>query len=308
MDRFGHVQRWLVAVFVALSALVTPMIALPARAATTLAIDAGAQSTDRAVQVAYFFQRDVTVAEGTTVIWTFATSDPHSVNFANGTGGSGPVDSGLRATGAAPFRVTFPVAGDYTYHCDRHLVMTGVVHVRPAGTPLPSQADYDRLSTVQRAQFVAQGRRLMAQNINPGAEQVNVAASAPVNGGAIFVMRFLKSLTVAKVGDTVTFTVRDPIAPHTITLNLDYPSEPAAQVPFGLDSPLAALPGHATVRTIADQINSGWLMAKPPPTLPALLKRGTVFKMTFTAPGLYNYHCEIHDMDGMTGQILVTPN
>jgi len=306
MDWFRRAQRWFVAVIVTLSVLVAPVMSLPAQAASTLTIDAGAQSTDMAVQVAYFFQRDVTITQGTTVTWNFATGEPHSVNFANGTGGGGPVDSGLQVKGAAPFSVTFPVAGDYAYHCDLHVAMTGIVHVRPAGTAVPGQAYYDTLSAVQKAQFIAQGRQLMAQRMNPGADQVNVGSGMSIPNGSIYIMRFLHGLTTAKVGDTITFTNRDPEAPHTITLNLDFPDPTQAVMPVGLDTPLPVLPGHATARATTDKINSGFLWAVP--VLPAPLARGTVFKMTFTTPGLYNYHCELHDVLGMTGQILVTPH
>lgn len=305
MVQFKRVQRWILALTVALSALVMPMMSSPTLAATTptLKVDAGAQSPDMAVQLAYFFNREVTIRPGTTVIFNFATGEPHSIVIPEGTGGGGaPIDSGFEVKGGPAFPVTFPNVGDFPYHCGLHQAMTGVVHVRSTGT-VPTQQYYDTQSAIQKGQLFGEGRNLMAQYEDPGRGQVTVGTGVMHATGSIFIMRFLHGVTTVKVGDTVTFTNHDPEAPHTITLNMDFPNPEDSVMPVGLDTPLPVLPGHATAHATTDQINSGFLWRVP--VLPPPLNRGPVFKMTFTTPGLYNYHCELHDVLGMTGQIRV---
>src|SRR5579875_2080638 len=56
-------------------------------------------------------------------------------------------------------------------------------------------------------------------------------------------------------------------------------------------------PGHATISSASQQVNSGFLGAPFP--------QGVQFRMTFTAPGTYAYYCALHDDLGMRGTITV---
>jgi len=309
MDLCARAQRWMAALVVALAAIVAPAMSMQALASPGLHIDVGAESHDQAIQIAYFLQRDVTVRAGATISWNFVAGEIHSVNFFNGTGGGGPVDSGVLVKGAPPFSVTFPKEGAYNYQCDIHEKMSGVVHVVAANKDVPGQNFYDARTAIQKTLLLAEGRRLMLEKGNPGRDKVNAGAGVAHQYGSIYVMRFLKGFTTARVGDTVTFTDIDPEAPHTITTdNLSFPPGPTPGIdPVGLQLPLTTLPGQAIVNSTSAQVNSGWLWKHPVFPLTPTQVRGTVFKMTFKAPGLYGYYCELHDDLGMKGKILVLP-
>ena len=308
MNKLVHGKRWVVAVLVTLVVSMGPMAPTIARAATGWQVGVGAENQDMAIQAAYFFSREVTVNVGDSVTWNFQTGEPHSVNFFAGTGSGGPIDSGLQVKGAPPFSLTFNLAGDYNYGCDIHPTMSGVVHVQAAGSTYPhDQNYYDHQSQVQQNQLLAEGRALRAQGLaaaaQAGSGQITAGIGATHETGAIYVMRFQKEMLNVKVGDTVTFSNLDPEAPHTVTFNLDYPNPFGAAFPFGLDDP--GPPGHATMSTTTQQVNSGFLWAFVP--IPGIPVVGTVFKVKFTQPGTYNYKCELHDDLGMTGAIKVTP-
>ncbi len=88
---------------------------------------AGAQQEDQGVVVpvsiqdGYFDPADVTVASGTTVVWTNEGSLPHTVTADNGL-----FDSGVLYPGDS-YSVWFGGSGTVTYHCSPY--MTGSVTV-----------------------------------------------------------------------------------------------------------------------------------------------------------------------------------
>ncbi len=65
----------------------------------------------------------ITVAAGTTVTWTNFDGAPHTVSADNGSFDSGTIGSG------GSYSLTFTAPGTYTYHCNIHPSMTGVVYV-----------------------------------------------------------------------------------------------------------------------------------------------------------------------------------
>ena len=94
-------------------------------------------------------------------------------------------------------------------------------------------------------------------------------------------------------GDTVTWSNLDPEFPHTITFGTEPSCGPfGAFAPSGVDAP-----GHATLTTPGQSVNSGFIGADLP--------FGTQFRATFTAPGTYSYICALHDDLGMVGTIQV---
>jgi plastocyanin len=75
----------------------------------------------------------VTVPAGATVVWLNKGNEDHSV-----TADDRSFDSGLKKSGATFSRV-FPQPGTYTYHCQPHPWMKGLVEVK-AGAPPPTSA------------------------------------------------------------------------------------------------------------------------------------------------------------------------
>jgi len=56
-------------------------------------------------------------------------------------------------------------------------------------------------------------------------------------------------------------------------------------------------------------VHSGILVPPPQnqPDVPVSGPGGTVFRVTFTNPGTYDYVCVLHDDLGMQGQVIVLP-
>jgi plastocyanin len=91
----------------------------------TLAIDAGAVATPSvAIQKFAFVPKEITVAPGTTILWTNHDETPHTIIASDGTFASKAMDTDDR------FEYTFAKEGDFSYFCTLHPYMTGIVHVR----------------------------------------------------------------------------------------------------------------------------------------------------------------------------------
>ena len=73
-----------------------------------------------------FTSASLTVAKGTTVIWTNNGATIHTVTSDDGTS----FDSGVIASGGT-FSHTFSTAGSFAYHCQIHSGMVGTIIVSP---------------------------------------------------------------------------------------------------------------------------------------------------------------------------------
>ena len=76
-----------------------------------------------------FAPKEITIAAGTTLVWTNHDETPHTIIASDGSFVSKAMDTDDR------YEHTFATAGDYTYFCTLHPYMTGTIHVRaaPAG-------------------------------------------------------------------------------------------------------------------------------------------------------------------------------
>jgi plastocyanin len=310
--------RRLVLAAISVTALTIPVAlgstasAAPA-APATWHVRVGAETPDMAVAALSFLPENVWVNVGDTVHWTANSAEPHTVTFlAPGTtlpefnpfdpsqtaaqgssvfDGSGYANSGIMATQpifvftspASSYDLTFATAGDFTYYCLLHgAMMTGTVHVRPAGTAYPyTQQDYDRVGTHEAQADLANGRdawRMARQSHATTGSTVMVG----VEGEGFGVSRFVRDHSVVHVGDTVSF-LAGPGAPHTVT--------------FGQEPPGLAIlaPSGDPTHYAGGDLNSG------------VLAPGVPFNVTFTTAGLFHYICAIHDGMGMVGDVLVVP-
>ena len=105
------------AVAVALTAAVA--FAVPA----IYAVAAPAARVDVDIAKFLFTQKEITVAPGTTVVWTNRDETPHSVAANDKSFSSKGLDTN------DTFEHTFAKEGDFDYICTVHPFMTGVVHV-----------------------------------------------------------------------------------------------------------------------------------------------------------------------------------
>jgi plastocyanin len=316
---------------IAISALAAGPFASVAGASAgpvTWTAGAGTASQDQAIQVNAFLPRDLTVDVGDTVDWTIGSGEFHTITFLSGNpapplitfGQNGPEfnpaavapsggptydgtsinNSGLLVQGQH-HSVTFTAPGDYPFLCLIHSEMKGTLHVQAAGTAYPAtQAQSDAQARVSGAVLTAAGRNLEAGTLADA--RSTSRTSAAVGAGVLLpdtatlsVMRFLPGKMVIHVGQTVEWNNLDPETPHTITFGTEPAGGPlGAFAPSGLDSP-----GHATLSSPTDSVNSGVVGANLP--------FGTAFSATFQAPGTYNFICALHDDLGMKGTIVVLP-
>jgi len=302
----------------ALTALAIPVMtgqtASAAPSPVTWHVRVGAETPDMAVAAMSFLPREVWVDVGDTVHWTANSAEPHTVTFlapgtslpefnpfdpsqtaAQGTSsydGTAYTNSGIIATQpifvftdpAASYDLTFTTTGDFTYYCLLHgVMMTGTVHVRPAGTSYPyTQQDYNRIGTQQAQADLSAGRQAWQQAkltyATTGSEVL-----VGIDGEGFGVSRFVRQHVVVHVGDTVSFGVAGPGAPHTVT--------------FGQEPPGLAIlaPSGDPTHYAGGDLNSG------------VLSPGAPFNVTFTTAGTFHYICAIHDDMGMVGDVVVVP-
>ncbi|WP_406831096.1 plastocyanin/azurin family copper-binding protein [Pedococcus sp. KACC 23699] len=277
-------------------------------------VTVGAETPTMAVSAMSFLPREVWINKGDTVHWTAGSAEPHTVTFlAPGTSlptfnpfdpnqtmkrgthrynGTKYTNSGIIATQpifvfthpVKSYDLTFTKKGNFTYYCLLHgVMMKGMVHVRAAGTPYPyTQRDYNRVGHHQARVLLHDGKVAwrQARRAHPvTGHQVQVG----IDGNGFAVMRFIRSHSVIHVGETVTFSVAGPGAPHTVTFG----KEPAG---LGILKP-SGDPKHFG----GGDLNSG------------VLAPGKPFTVTFTKAGRFSYICAIHDGMGMVGNVLVKP-
>ena len=205
--------------------------------------------------------------------------------------------------------------GDFKLVCLFHNNMTGVVHVLAAGVPLPyNQAFYDKQAADQQQNFlsdldgqvVATGSCCTAPNtVIVGVGEIS---ATPGGTSTLSVLRFIKGNITVRVGDTVEWNARDPITPHSITFGPDPSPNPTVPVPSPLPLDADGVP-HVKIPAAdgTNNVSSGLLMA----TLQdQLLKMQTPlgytrFRVTFNSPGVFSYHCVLHDTLGMVGTVTV---
>ena len=92
----------------------------------TPAICAAAAQTATAVDIKMFAYapKEITVAPGTTIIWTNHDGTPYTVTSTDKSFASKGLDTDDK------FEHTFASEGDFSYSCTLHPFMTAVVHVR----------------------------------------------------------------------------------------------------------------------------------------------------------------------------------
>jgi plastocyanin len=321
----------------AVMAMLMAEVVAPAAQAKDWQAVVGAQSRDLGNQALAFLPNELWIHAGDSIRWTFSTNEIHTVTFLKpnqirpplygvmfgafvGCPGTTPdessfdnstcVTAGLSANGQT-YSVKFPTAGNFKLVCLVHADMTGEVHVLSPSATLPhDQNFYDRQADKERVALIADGSRLTGQGNS--AEEGNVTAGigeiAATGGGSqtATLMRFLQGEIVVRIGDTVEWTNRDPSIAHTVTFGI----EPADPRPPSLNvSPTSDGAYQAVINSLSDSVHSGRLLPTPqdrtglPQSPPGVAR----FRVTFMAPGTFNYICSLHDDLGMKGTVIVHP-
>jgi len=297
----------------------------------------GAQSSNLGKQALAFLANELWIHVGDSITWTFPTDEIHTVTFLKPgqvrppfpVGCPGTTPSGSSFTGAscvnsgtllggATYTVTFPTAGNFKLVCLVHVRQTGTVHVLNLTETLPhDQAFYDRQAQKEGAELLSDASGLEGRG-NSTAQQTSknevAAGNASIlgNGGGSHtaaVMRFSGETIIVRVGDTVEWTNLGPAVNHTVTFG----AEPPGPFPSNLMPPSPGVTTdsdgalHAVIGSPSANVNSGFLGSPGQevtgsPQLPLGVTR---FRVTFMAPGTYNYICGLHDDVGMVGRVIV---
>jgi plastocyanin len=335
----GLISRVALRLFVAV-AVVAPV----AQAGTTYLVNVGAETPDQGVQGNAFFPNEVWLLEGDSIQFNFVPKNEiHTVTFLKPAqvrppapppagpplgancpaapfpvtyNGSACVSTQAGVTAPSTFTVTFSTAGNYKMVCLVHTDMNGTVHVladNAANTALLHTQNYYDQQGAQEANAILNDNSSHQSLPQPLSSQNQVVAGigkiAGTGGGLQYgsVLRFVNSKIVIRKGESVTWTNLDPTEPHTVTFG-DEPANFIPPVPAGLSAPAADGTLTATFNP-AVFLNSGFLQAQAPDrTGTAQLAPGkTRITITFNQPGTYSYHCALHDVDGMVGQVVVLP-
>jgi plastocyanin len=217
----------------------------------------------------------------------------------------------------ATYTVTFPTAGNFKLVCLVHNNMTGAVHVLGRSEALPyNQASYDKQAQQREAELLSDGASLKGQGRATVQRSAGDAVTAGIGeivatgGGSdtVSVMRFLQGSIVVRVGDTVEWTNLDPVTPHTVTFGTEPSGPPQPPSPGVMSASDGAR--QAVLNSPAASVHSGFLQAAfqdrgPPNALPQSPLGVTRFRVTFNAPGTFNYICALHDDLGMVGRVIV---
>jgi plastocyanin len=317
------------------------LIAPRAICAATWQATAGSESTDEGIQALAFLPNGLWVHVGDSITWTFPTPEIHTVTFlkqdttpeqirparpgvlGGGCPGTTPDDSSFDGStcltspelvDGQTYTVTFPKAGNFKLVCLVHNNMTGGVHVLAPSEPLPfDQAFYDDQANKRQAELRSDGAELKGRATATAQESSGDAVSAGIGeivatgdgSDTVSVMRFRQHSIVVRVGDTVEWTNLDPVTAHTVTFGTAPSGPPQPPSPGVTVDPDGAR--HALLASPGDSVHSGFLVA-------ALQDRTglaqsplavTQFRVTFTAPGTFNYMCVLHGNLEMTGRVIV---
>jgi len=312
--------------------------------ADTWQLQAGAESRDRGRQAFAFLPNEIWIHAGDSIRWTFPTHERHTLTFLKpgqirppGFGpmfgvlvgcpgitpdgssfdGSACVTSDVllldqNTTTPPSYSVAFPTAGNFKFVDVVHADMTGVVHVVDPSQALPHDQDfYDRQAQNEQAWLLADVFAMVNRRENARSNDVasgigEVITMTGAGSQTVSLMRFVRETIAVRVGDTVVWTSLDPSINHTVTFGAE-PTDP--RPPSANVTPTSDGARHAVISSTSDNVNSGFL--SPAPQDRANLAQSnpgvTRFRVTFTAPGLFNYLCAVHDQLGMKGTVIVYP-
>lgn len=341
MKHFDSIRHRLFFGTLMLAALVIPS---SARAQTTYNARVGAETDDQSVQANGFFPNELWILEGDSIKWTFVPKNEiHTVTllkpgevrpmapppagppfFVQGVAcgpaavydGSACVSTATALTEPATFTVKFPKAGNYKFVCLVHTDMNGTVHVLVNNAVnaalIHSQRFYDDQAR-DEAHDILSDRDHQGEEIEDSGRNAVIAGIGEVvatGGGTQYraVVRFLKGTIRIHKGESVEWTNLDPTEPHTITFGTE-PANFIPTTPVKLGSPDADGTLSGTVSSTNDFLNSGFIQAQAPDRTetPQLPPGTTRIRITFPNPGTYQYHCALHDVDGMLGTVIVLP-
>ena len=326
-----------------MAAVIVPQAA---KAQVTYNASAGAETKNEAVQADGFFPNELWILEGDSIKWTFVPKNeihtvtlltpgqvrplapppagpPFSVQGVNcgpapDFNGSACVSTPIGLSGGATFTVTFPKgsAGNYRFVCLVHTDMNGTLHVlantAANAARLHSQRFYDDQARDQ-AQDILADRDDQREEVDESGRNTVIAGTGEIvgtGGGTQYRagVRFLAGTIRIHKGESVEWVNLDPTEPHTVTFGTE-PANFVPTMPVDLGKPEADGTLTGTINSASDFLNSGFIQTQAPDRTgsPQLPPGTTRIRITFPKAGTYQYHCALHDVDGMLGTVVVLP-
>ncbi len=239
--------------------------------------------------VAYAFSpAAITVAAGTTVIWTNQSSAPHTVTADDGSWGSGTLAPG------ATFSHTFNSLGTYTYHCAIHPFMHGTVIV---GIPPPTATSSATATPTTTAADTATPTPTASATATRTATAVAPTSTGTVSASATPPATATATATRTATATAMATATNTPVAAAVAIVNV-----PAT--PLYAFSPMTiTVAAGTTVVWTNDSSAPHTVTADDGSWSSNVLNHGGTYSRTFTAPGTYTYHCSIHPY--MLGAVVV---
>lgn len=209
-----------------------------------------------------------------------------------------------------PFTVKFTKKGSFTYYCDVHPGMKGIVHVVAKTAKAPSKKDDARTVKNEIKRDLTLAKK--AAKADPGAGKVYVGYEA---GQGVEHLGFLPANLTVKAGTTITFTMsKGSLEDHTATFGPGDPETPGTylgdiaasfQGPGPFD-PRAVYPsdppGTPASLTQTTHGNGFWGSGVLDTVSSTPLPSSNTVR--FDQAGTYNYYCMIHPF--MHGTVTVT--
>jgi len=253
----------------------------------------------------------ITITAGTVVTWTNLGSFAHTTT--SDAGSSDPWDSGSLGPNGI-FTRTFNIPGTYGYHCAIHLSMQGtVVVLAPPQAPVA-------INVAGPSGGAADSAHAFTATVNPITttqpitylwQATGQALVTHANRGLSDTLAFTWS--AAQVGpQLITVTAENSVGSVTTAYSITIVPPTGAGVTdvsiidFAFQPQAITITVGSSVRWInaGQQLHTTTSDASGPESWDSSnLDPGGVFTKTFSAPGVYAYHCAIHP--GMTGTVTV---
>jgi plastocyanin len=220
----------------------------------------------------------------------------------------GDVNSGMGFLANPPltsFSLVMDVEpGSYSYFCNLHPGMAGVITVVDNATAVPSPAEVLAAASTELAMIdgaateAAFGRAMQPRTVDA---EGTLAVDAGLQEGFAAALEFFPSTAVIEPGQSVTWTVPgDSMEPHTVT----WPP-----IPPGSEFEIIEQAGGPPIMAIGEagfpSMESGAAVGADGAFNSGIMFPGQTYTLTFTEPGVYNYVCFLHP--GMQGAVVVIP-
>ncbi len=178
--------------------------------------------------------------------------------------------------------LTVTLAGPSTSPAARLRTSREAVAAATAGIPPANASQEPAIKALESSEQPPAGRPVLLT----GPQHWSVWVGAEAKSPTVMPMGYYPEILTIDVGDTVTWTIHS-MEPHTITFGPQAGPNPPTVIGGAAPEGGSTYGGHGTA-------SSGFIML------------GESYSLTFTASGVFPYHCALHP--GMAGVVVVQPS